>query len=228
MAQHPFDHNPLSRTNCTWIASELKKVGVITAFDANSSAIITFSGKGPGQDATAEASHVSVWIWISTGSGNKGEFFYTDLAYRSVRGRTIFGKESITKYAFIKYLTEEEARVVGTNVCKAGIYRIWEVSHSDARTAQEYARLKSVKYNELDAAEGKGEERKYSQYFSNTYTRTWNCASYAEKVVRSGGVNVTSGFFITSPLEMTTGNSGLVRRINKKRSGREWFKAPKP
>jgi hypothetical protein len=121
----------------------------------------------------------------------------------------------------------EGARQDGFNVPsleKEGIYRIWEVHEQNANDAKAYAerwaKLWPMPKNKYEG------RKKYSEYFSNTtFTESWNCASYAEKVLRSGGLNVSAGFFVTSPLELTTGQSRLMRFFNKTRKGSkdDWY-----
>jgi hypothetical protein len=52
---------------------------------------------------------------------------------------------------------------------------------------------------------------------SSMFTRSWNCALYAEKILRAAGLNVSAGFFVSSPLELTTGRSLVSRWVLEKR-----------
>jgi hypothetical protein len=56
----------------------------------------------------------------------------------------------------------------------------------------------------------------YSKY-SSSFSRSWNCAYYAEQILRAAGLNVSAGFFVSSPLELTTGRSIISRMVLEKR-----------
>jgi hypothetical protein len=61
--------------------------------------------------------------------------------------------------------------------------------------------------------------RAYSKR-SGPWTLSWNCAEYAEKILRAAGVNCSAGAFIASPLELTTGRSLLPRLFNRAQARR--------
>ncbi|MDH5647166.1 MAG: hypothetical protein OEZ01_14235, partial [Candidatus Heimdallarchaeota archaeon] len=102
------------------------------------------------------------------------------------------------------------------------IYRAWDLGQGSAGED-----LLAKAKNEAKNIQSRFNNNRplYSKNWSNTWTNTWNCASYAERIVRATGLNVSAGFFITSPLELTTGHSIVSRMvINKTKSGNQaWY-----
>jgi hypothetical protein len=150
--------------------------------------IIAWSGRGAGENAIREPAHVSLILLQDDWS-----WCMTDLTLPRAGVATI----NITNW-----------RPDGLPTA-AGIFRGWDLgigvggrAHlnaalNEARTIQAQFAANDVPYSEL----------------SNRRTDSWNCARYAERILRAAGLSVSAGFFVSTPLELTTGRSRLVRWI---------------
>ncbi len=147
----------------------------------------------------------------------------------------------------IKYTTE--LLVNGRNNCvisnnnettklrleRTGIFRAWDLGRDvNGLASAEAAQQKSKEIEDYLTKHPTPYSKKYSNAtWVPWQSRTWNCASYAEKILRAAGLNVSAGFFISSPLELTTGHSLIYRSIMDKfnRGDNNWYlkeQAPPP
>lgn len=148
--------------------------------------IVTRSGRGVGERAVGEPAHVTVYLIAYT-----GHYRWTDLV--GVEGNPVD----------IQIGDVQPDAGLPTD---PGIFRGWDLGFGPAAD-QSLANALAAAQNLMANPPGN-----YSR-MGNSFGSTWNCARYAETILRSAGLNVSAGFFVTSPLELTTGRSVVTRLI---------------
>jgi hypothetical protein len=153
-------------------------------------AVIAFSGRGPERDASAEPAHVSIILFFNP------TWRMTEL--NGAEGRPVDISVGIEHQNL-------------DDCPPSGIFRVFERPLANVLAALTKAR-------ELEKTPPDRVYTKYTGVITAPWNPKWNCADYAERILRAGGVNASAGFFFTSPLELTTGRSKPHRWLTRRRA----------
>jgi hypothetical protein len=150
--------------------------------------IVAWSGRGAGGHAVREPGHVTLILIEDT-----GRWCTTDLALPAA------GQATININAW-----RDTPLPLGP-----AIFRGWQLGVGPAGQARLAAALAEAGNLQAHFA---ANNVPYSE-MSNRRTDSWNCARYAERILVAAGLTVSAGFFVSTPLELTTGRSRIVRWI---------------
>ena len=183
------------RQDADFTVQSFDKIPFADALGRHHYLAVAQSSAGPAQNGTTEDSHVKIFLF-----DDSRRWIMTDLR---------LGAEGKVE---VKVTDLREPGGLNTN---NGIIRGWSLGWGSA--GQGRFQKAQAKACALRATIDGSRYEKYSlntaNLFGNQKVVSWNCAKYAEKILTAAGLNVSGGLFVSSPLELTTGHSVLVRTM---------------
>jgi hypothetical protein len=168
-----------------------------------------------GPSIAATASRGSRWgahanVFLAKGKPGEMEYFKIDLTYgehgglgSSARsGKSVFGRRG-------KGLTKEQKGIKiqiqeATAWCEPKASTTWRIKNDKAQKAYDRA----VKF-----------EKNQKKYWYSPWGIGWrgyNCARFAEKIIRAAGVKATAGWLIKTPSELVSGKKWGMMNLRSK------------
>jgi hypothetical protein len=115
------------------------------------------------------------------------------------------------------------SKILVGDLPKGSLFRGWQVTPANLANAVAEATTLANRSAADPEVDPNALTATYSHYGTG---RSWNCAYYAERIIRAAQINVSAGRVFSSPLELTTGRSRIMRAIYERwyrGSGQPWY-----